>query len=215
MPLLFAAEAQEKNDEVSVVFAGTGVRWPAEFSKPTHPAHGLYNAVRPAIAGASCGCSAVFGATKEVEACGLPEIKDHRAGGYSRIREHPPLSGRRLADARILKNDPVSLRHYVSNPSLPPRIWPTDSCIPCSRLPWSRRSVIIMGGRIPPLTPHLNVMRSLPQRRHLSPSVTRFTWPPSRKMAGRICSIAAGQRAFCVSPGRMNWCSLTMAAIAR
>lgn len=89
--LALAAEAQEKSDEVSVVFAGTGVRWPAEFSKPTHPAHGLYNAVRPSIAGASCGCSTVFGATKEVEACGLPEIKDFALAGtpgFASIRRY-------------------------------------------------------------------------------------------------------------------------------
>ena len=79
--LALAAEAQGKNDEVNVVFAGTGVRWPAELSKPTHPAHGLYDAVRPVITGASCGCSAVFGATKEVEACGLPGLKDHALPG--------------------------------------------------------------------------------------------------------------------------------------
>ncbi len=89
--LALAAEAQDKNDEINVVFAGTGVRWPAEFSKPTHPAHGLYNAVRPVIIGASCGCSAVFGATKEVEACGLPGIKDHALAetpGLASIRRY-------------------------------------------------------------------------------------------------------------------------------
>jgi hypothetical protein len=79
--LALAAEAQARDDEVNVVFAGTGTRWPAELSKPSHPANGLYNAVRPVIAGASCGCSAVFGAAKEVVACGLPEIKDHALPG--------------------------------------------------------------------------------------------------------------------------------------
>ena len=79
--LALAAEAQTKNDEVNVVFAGTGTRWPARLAKPTNPAHGLYDAVRPVITGASCGCAAVFGATQEVEACGLPEIKDHALAG--------------------------------------------------------------------------------------------------------------------------------------
>lgn len=79
--LALAAEAQAKDDEVNVVFAGTGTRWPAELSKITHPANGLYNAVRPSVTGASCGCAAVFGATKEVEASGLPEIKDHALAG--------------------------------------------------------------------------------------------------------------------------------------
>ncbi len=79
--LALAAEAQSKGDEVNVLFAGTGTRWPAELAKLSHPANGLYNAVRPSITGASCGCAAVFGATKEVAACGLPEIKDHALAG--------------------------------------------------------------------------------------------------------------------------------------
>lgn len=79
--LALAAEAQTKGDQVNIVFVGTGTRWPAEFTKLTHPASGLYNAVRPSITGASCGCSTVFGATKEVAACGLPEIKDHALPG--------------------------------------------------------------------------------------------------------------------------------------
>ena len=79
--LALSAEAQGRGDEVNVVFAGAGTRWPAEFAKPTHPANGLYHAVRPSIAGASSACSAVFGATKEVAACGLPEIKDHALAG--------------------------------------------------------------------------------------------------------------------------------------
>jgi hypothetical protein len=79
--LALAAEAQAKGDEVNVIFAGAGTRWPAELTKLAHPANGLYNAVRPAVTGASCGCAAVFGATKEVEACGLPEIKDHALDG--------------------------------------------------------------------------------------------------------------------------------------
>ena len=79
--LALAAVAQAQGDEVNIVFVGTGTRWPAELTKLSHPANGLYNSVRPAIAGASCGCSAVFGATKEVAACGLPEIKDHKLAG--------------------------------------------------------------------------------------------------------------------------------------
>lgn len=79
--LALAAEAQEKNDEVNIVFSGAGTRWPEELAKLTHPANGLYNAVRPAVTGASCGCASVFGATDSVKACGLPEIKDHALAG--------------------------------------------------------------------------------------------------------------------------------------
>jgi hypothetical protein len=79
--LALAAEAQTKGDEVNVVFVGAGTRWPAEFTKVSHPANQLYNAVRASIVGASCACSAVFGAAKEVAACGLPEIKDNPLAG--------------------------------------------------------------------------------------------------------------------------------------
>lgn len=79
--LALAAEAQAKGDEVNVVFIGTGTRWPAELSKLSHPANQLYNTVRPSIAGASRACSALFGATKEVAACGLPEINDNPLPG--------------------------------------------------------------------------------------------------------------------------------------
>ena len=79
--LALAAEAQDKGDEVNIVFAGAGTRWPAEFAQLSHPANGLYNAVRPSVTGASSGCAAVFGATKDVAACGLPEIKDHALPG--------------------------------------------------------------------------------------------------------------------------------------
>ncbi len=79
--LAVAQESLQAGDEVEVVFNGAGTRWPAELSKVSHPANGLYNAVREAVKGASCGCAAVFGATKDVEACGLPLLKDKALAG--------------------------------------------------------------------------------------------------------------------------------------
>ena len=79
--LATAHEALQAGDEVAVVFNGAGTRWPAELAKISHPANGLYNAVREAVKGASCGCAAVFGATKDVEACGLPLITDKALPG--------------------------------------------------------------------------------------------------------------------------------------
>jgi hypothetical protein len=74
--LALAHEAQRKGDEVEVVFAGAGTRWPSELTKLTHPANGLYNAVRASVKGASCGCAAVFGATESVQACGTALLTD-------------------------------------------------------------------------------------------------------------------------------------------
>jgi hypothetical protein len=79
--LALADEALRAGDEVEVVFNGAGTRWPAELSKVTHPANSLYNAVRETVKGASCGCAAVFGATKGVEVCGLPLLKDKALAG--------------------------------------------------------------------------------------------------------------------------------------
>jgi len=79
--LAVAQESLQAGDQVEVVFNGAGTRWPAELSKVSHPANGLYNAVREAVKGASCGCAAVFGATKDVEACGLPLLKDKALAG--------------------------------------------------------------------------------------------------------------------------------------
>lgn len=79
--LALAAEAKRKDDEVQVLFVGAGTRWPAELSKLGHPVHGLYDAVRTEVAGASCGCAAVFGASDGVRACGVPELKDNAIPG--------------------------------------------------------------------------------------------------------------------------------------
>ena len=62
--LAIAHEAMQAGDEVEVVFNGAGTRWPQELSRPTHPANGLYNAVRETITGVSRGCATVFGAAR-------------------------------------------------------------------------------------------------------------------------------------------------------
>jgi predicted peroxiredoxin len=79
--LATAQEALQAGDEVEVVFNGAGTRWPEELTKVSHPANSLYDAVRETIKGASCACAAVFGATKSVEACGLPLLKDKTLAG--------------------------------------------------------------------------------------------------------------------------------------
>lgn len=79
--LATAAEALAAGDQVEIVFQGAGTRWPKELTQLSHPANGLYNAVRPAVVGASCGCAAVFGSTADVKGCGLAEIKDHALPG--------------------------------------------------------------------------------------------------------------------------------------
>jgi hypothetical protein len=79
--LALAAEAIKLGDETEIVFTGAGTRWPAELSKHAHPAHGLYETVRPAVAGACNHCAIVFGAEGAVKSCGLPSIKDNNLAG--------------------------------------------------------------------------------------------------------------------------------------
>lgn len=79
--LALADEARREGDEVEVTFIGTGTRWPTELSKLGHPVNALYNRVRDAIRGASCGCATAFGATESVEACRVPLIKENLIPG--------------------------------------------------------------------------------------------------------------------------------------
>ena len=83
--LATASEAQSAGDDVAVVFAGAGTRWPEELAKLDNPAHGLYESVRESVQGASCGCADAFGATESLEACNVPLIKDHALAGTSGV----------------------------------------------------------------------------------------------------------------------------------
>jgi hypothetical protein len=85
--LAVAHAGLQAGDTVEVVFNGAGSRWPEELTKVSHPAHGLYQAVHGAVKGVSCGCAAVFGATKGVEACGLPLLKDKALAGTPGISD--------------------------------------------------------------------------------------------------------------------------------
>jgi hypothetical protein len=79
--LALASEAHAKGDNVAVVFAGAGTRWPAELAKEGHPAGPLFASVRSLIAGASAGCAAVFGATEGLAAAHVPRLTDHALPG--------------------------------------------------------------------------------------------------------------------------------------
>ncbi len=79
--LAAAYDFKQAGDEVSIIFQGTGSRWIAELSKADHPAHTLFEAVKDKVAGVSCGCASVFGATEEVEQAGFDLIKDNPVPG--------------------------------------------------------------------------------------------------------------------------------------
>lgn len=79
--LAAAYDFKQAGEEVSILFQGTGSRWIAELGKADHPAHDLFEAVKDKVAGVSCGCAAVFGATEEVEKSGYGLIKDNPVPG--------------------------------------------------------------------------------------------------------------------------------------
>lgn len=70
-----------RGDEVTLLFQGAGTRWIGEVTKPKHPAHDLFEAVKDKVAGVSCGCADVFGATEEVEKSGFDLIKNNPVPG--------------------------------------------------------------------------------------------------------------------------------------
>lgn len=81
--LAAANDIKQSGGDVSITFQGTGTRWPALISQAGHPLHDLYNLVKTNIAGVSCACADVFGATEGAKACGMPTISESQIPGTS------------------------------------------------------------------------------------------------------------------------------------
>lgn len=81
--LASAYDFKYRGDDVTLLFQGAGTRWIGEVTKAEHPAHQLFEAVKDKVAGVSCGCADVFGATEEVEKSGFDLIKDNPVPGTS------------------------------------------------------------------------------------------------------------------------------------
>lgn len=79
--LAAAYDFKQKGSDVSLLFQGAGTRWIGELSKTDHPAHSLFEEVKDTVAGASCGCAEVFGATEEVKKSGFDLITDNPVPG--------------------------------------------------------------------------------------------------------------------------------------
>lgn len=94
--LAAAYDFKQQNQDVQLLFQGTGTRWAGLLTKADHPAHALYKAVEDKIAGVSAGCAVVFGAKDEAErngfslltsnavpgTPGLPSLATYAADGY-------------------------------------------------------------------------------------------------------------------------------------
>lgn len=94
-------EFKDRGDDVTLIFQGTGTRWVGQLSQKDHPAHDLYEAVKDKVAGVSCGCADVFGATEEAE-----------KNGYELIKDNPIPSTRGLTSIRSLIEDGYNILSF-------------------------------------------------------------------------------------------------------
>ncbi len=92
--LASAYDFKQRGDDVTVLFQGAGTRWVSEVSKSDHPAHDLFEAVKDKVAGVSCACADVFGASEEVAKTGFDLITDNAVPGTSGL----PSLGQLAAD---------------------------------------------------------------------------------------------------------------------
>lgn len=81
--LAVAYDYKQAGSEVSVLFQGAGTRWIKELGKPDNPAHGLFEAVKDKVAGASCGCADVFGAAEDVKQSAFSLVSENQVPGTS------------------------------------------------------------------------------------------------------------------------------------
>jgi hypothetical protein len=79
--LAAAYDFKANGEAVTLLFQGAGTRWVGELAKAENPAHDLFEQVRDVVAGVSCGCANVFGATDDAVAEGLALIKDNPVPG--------------------------------------------------------------------------------------------------------------------------------------
>ncbi len=79
--LAAAYDFKQHGDDVSILFHGAGTRWIGEVSESDHAAHALFEEVKDKVAGVSCGCADVFGATEDAEKSGFDLIKDNPVPG--------------------------------------------------------------------------------------------------------------------------------------
>lgn len=79
--LASAYDFKQNGDDVTLLFQGAGTRWIGEVSKVEHPAHDLFEAIKDTVAGVSCGCADVFGASDSAVKSGFDLIKDNAVPG--------------------------------------------------------------------------------------------------------------------------------------
>jgi DsrE/DsrF-like family len=81
--LATAYDHKEHGDEVTILFQGAGTRWAGEMANEEHPVYALYKAVEDKVAGVSCGCADVFGASTDAVKNGFDLLTDNAVPGTS------------------------------------------------------------------------------------------------------------------------------------
>ena len=91
--LAVAYDFKNAGEEVSILFQGTGTRWPEALQKEDHSVHELFKAVEDKIQGVSSACTDVFGANpsgfdlikdnKVPNTSGLPSFNKLQSEGYN------------------------------------------------------------------------------------------------------------------------------------
>ena len=71
-------------DEVTLVFTGTGTKRVGKLSDPDHRPHRAFGTVKDEVAGACKACAVSFGMTEQVEAGGVPPLAEYR--GHQSLR---------------------------------------------------------------------------------------------------------------------------------
>jgi hypothetical protein len=88
-----AYDYKQAGSDVSILFQGTGTRWPEVLQKQDHPLHPLYKSIEDKVQGLSAGCANVFGADTNGHQLltdnqvpgtpGLPSLVKLKMEGYS------------------------------------------------------------------------------------------------------------------------------------
>lgn len=77
--MMATKEFQEANDEVKLIFDGSGTRWIKELSKEDHEYHDLFKKVKGKITGACAHCAKAFKANQDVEAHRIPLLDEYES----------------------------------------------------------------------------------------------------------------------------------------
>ena len=75
--LMAAKEFKENQDDVQLIFTGTGTKWLVELNKPGHQLHEVFNSVKENIKGACGFCATAYGVTDAVKSCGIQVLNEY------------------------------------------------------------------------------------------------------------------------------------------